>query len=173
MSRSNLQRLMAGRTKTGERPVCIWRLPVAQVPDTLGEGNEVMTERGVRTKEPTMWRTKRLVLGAAALLMMVVAAAGAALGQQADIPEGAIPLPRATPVESVDPGSLMPALYFLVVLVAAVAVAATILLATGRGDLRGRKELTEGERRLGRMLGESKTAFDEGRAEGELPTQMK
>ncbi len=82
--------------------------------------------------------------------------------------EGAVPAPTSAPGQPVDPQSLMNVLYVLVAAVAVVAAVATILLAMRMDRVRGRK-LTEGERRLGRMLSETKTEFQEGREEERLP----
>jgi len=80
--------------------------------------------------------------------------------------EGAVPVPTVTSGEPLDPQSLMSVLYVLVAVVAAVAAVATILLAMKMDQVRGRR-FTEAERRLGRMLTETKSEFEEGRDEDE------
>jgi len=100
---------------------------------------------------------------------------GSALGQELGSGEGVIPGPKPSVPEGelVNPESLMPFLYFLLLAMVVVAAVATILLAMGRGEMRGRKPLTEGERRLGRMLKEGETEFEVGRRAEELPDHMK
>jgi hypothetical protein len=97
------------------------------------------------------------------LLALTASLASSATAQEAVGGEASAPVPARTAVEPVDQASLMPVLYFLTAVVGGVALLMTVLLAIGMGDLSQRKELSEGERRLTRMLGKSKTEFKEGR----------
>lgn len=110
-------------------------------------------------------------LPVAAVLLAFWLGAGVLLAQEGAA-EGAIPTPTSgAAATTIDPQSLMPTLYMLVAGVAAAAVAVTILLALGMGDVSKKKRLAQGEKELVRMLGESESEFQEGRRQGELPTQ--
>jgi len=105
----------------------------------------------------------RALFVAGILLALSTLAATSAMAQEAVGGEVSAPAPPQTPVEPVDQGSLMPVLYVLTAVVGGVAALMTVLLVLGLGDMSQRRELSEGERRLTRMLGESKTDFKEGR----------
>jgi len=101
--------------------------------------------------------------------MAQVMAQGAAGGEASD--EGAVAGPTPSRTDSVDTDGFVRTLYFLTAVVAGVAGLATVLLFMGMGHVRSKKK-SEGERRLGRMLGESQTEFQEGREMGEFPEQV-
>lgn len=109
------------------------------------------------------------LLSVVALLGVLWLGAPHLLAQEVVGGEGAVPAPTPpAPGQPIDPQSLMSVLYVLVAAVAAVAAVATILLAMRMDRVRGSR-LSEGERRLGRMLTETKTEFQEGREEERLP----
>jgi hypothetical protein len=97
------------------------------------------------------------ILGALTALVTTPARAQETLGGEA-----AAPVQVQAPVEPVDSASLMPALYVVTAVVGGVAALMTVLLAVGMGDLSRRKELSEGELRLRRLLKED-TGFAAGR----------
>ena len=107
--------------------------------------------------------TARALFVAGMLLVLSLLVATTVTAQEAVGGDAGAPVPKATPLEPVDQGSLVPVLYVLTAVVGGVAALMTVLLALGLGDLSQRRELSEGERRLIRMLGESKTEFKEGR----------
>ncbi len=108
------------------------------------------------------------LLSVVALLGVLWLGAPHLLAQEVVGGEGAVPGPTSAPGQPVDPESFMNVLYILVAVVAVVAAVATILLAMKMDRIRGRR-LSEGERRLGRMLSETKTDFQEGREDERLP----
>ncbi len=114
-------------------------------------------------------RHRLLLLGTASAVVLWLGMAQV-LAQEAVSGEGAIPTPSQSRTESIDTDGFVRTLYFVTAVVAGVAALATILLFMGMGSVRG-KELSEGERRLGRMLGDSQTDFEEGRETGEFPQQ--
>jgi len=112
----------------------------------------------------------RLLLLGTALAVILWLGMAQVLAQEAVSGEGAVPASSQPRTESIDTDGFVRTLYFVTAVVAGVAVLATILLFMGMGHVRG-KELSEGERRLGRMLTESQTEFQEGRETGEFPQQ--
>ena len=108
------------------------------------------------------------LLSVVALLGVLWLGAPHLLAQEAVGGEGAIPTPTPAPGQPIDPESLMSVLYILVAAVAVVAAVATIFLAMRMDRVRG-KRLSEGERRVRRMLSETKTEFQEGREDERLP----
>ncbi len=126
------------------------------------------TDRVKPTGEEPMMSGSKNLLSVVALLGVLWLGAPHLLAQEVVGGEGAVPAPTPAPGQPIDPESLMSVLYILVAAVAVVAAVATIFLAMGMDRARGR-ELTEGERRLGRMLSETKTEFQEGREEARRP----
>jgi len=114
---------------------------------------------------------KRLTFSVVALVFCAVFAAGVGLAQEVDGGASAGVSARKGPAALVDPQELQPGLYLLVAGAVVVAGVTTVLLAMGRGEMKGRRKLSEGERRMGRMFGESQTEYQTGRRRKEEPEQ--
>lgn len=108
------------------------------------------------------------LLSVVALLGVLWLGAPHLLAQEVVGGEGAVPGPTPTSAQPIDPESFMNVLYILVAVVAVVAVVASILLAMRMDQVRGTR-LSEGERRVRRMLSETKSEFQEGREDEQLP----
>jgi hypothetical protein len=93
----------------------------------------------------------------------VIHAAVAALCSTVVLPAIALAQTASEPAAAVHPDSLVKFLYVLMAGAGAVAVATTVLLAMGRGEMRGRKKMTEGELRMSRQLKQKESEFAAGR----------